>query len=379
VGVSINVVTGAPQIVTEPQSPFFAEAFNVASNSVVALGSSPLFYQWQFNGTNLSDNSQIGGADGPSLTIADVQAADAGDYQVIVSNTYGTATSSIADFAVIGDQPVEFNSGTGWTGNAGAGGPPIISSNLLTLTDGNNGETRSFFFDYPQYIGGFEASFTYQASGNKAADGVTFCIQNDPRGAAADGGGGGELAVEGITPSCELELNIYASSGTGLGYSVDTNGVIGNNKEPGPINLGSGDPIGVSIYYAQGDLSLTFTDSVAQTSFSTNLVVGSIPGVVNGSTAYVGFTGADGGLNAVQTISNFTFVSIPPESIQLNSANSTISWPGTVQGYLLQESTNLLSGQWIEVTNPTTVVNGTNQVTTPATKGNMFYRLMLQP
>jgi hypothetical protein len=378
--VTINVVTGAPQIVTQPQSTFFAEAGSVASNSVVALGTFPLFYQWQFNGTNLNNTIQIAGAQGRALTIADVQAADAGDYQVIISNIYGSATSDIADLAVIGDQPIEFNSGTGWTANeAGSEGLPTISSNLLTLTDGNNGETRSFFFSYPQYIGGFEASFTYQAAGNRAADGVTFCLQNDPRGAAAVGGGGGELAVEGITPSCELEFNIYSGSGTGLGYSLDTDGTIGDNKEPGPINLGSGDPIGVSMYYAQGEMSLMFTDSVAQTSFSTNLVVGSIPNIVKGSTAYVGFTGSDGGANSVQTISNFTFVSIPPESIQLSSGSSLITWPGTIQGYQLQESTNLLSGSWVNVTNPTTVVNGTNQVTTPATGGATFYRLMLEP
>jgi hypothetical protein len=376
--VNINVASGAPQIVTQPLSPFFTEADSTVTNYVAALGSSPLFYQWQFNGTNLSNNGQVTGAQAPVLTIADVQAADAGDYQVIISNTYGSATSSIANLTVIGAQPLGFNSGTGWTANAGAGGVPTISSNLLTLTDGNNGETRSFFFNYPQYIGGFEASFTYQASGNKAADGITFCLQNDPRGAAAVGGGGGELAVFGITPSCELEFNIYTSSGTGLGYSLDTNGVIGMNTAPGQVSLGSGDPIDVSMYYAQGQLSLTFTDAVAQTSFSTNLVVGSLPNIVKGSTAYVGFTGADGGLNAVQTVSNFTFVSIPAESIQLSSANSLISWPGTVPGYTLQESTNLLSGTWINVTNPTIVVNGTNQVSTPVVGGNMFYRLILQ-
>jgi hypothetical protein len=109
------------------------------------------------------------------------------------------------------------------------------------------------------------------------------------------------------------------------------------------------------------------------------LLVGSLANIVKGSTAYVGFTGADGGANSIQTVSNFTFVSIPPESIQLNNTTSLISWPSSVQGYLLQENTNLLSGTWINVTNPTIVVNGTNQISTPATGRTMFYRLMLQP
>jgi hypothetical protein len=379
--VGLNVVAGAPQIATEPPATFFAEAGSSATNSVVALGSFPLSYQWQFYGTNLSDNGRLSGSQGPTLVIADVQAADAGNYQVIVTNIYGSATSTLASLAVLGDQPIGFNdSGIGWSANyAGSAGPPTISANVLTLTDGNNGETRSFFFDYPQYIGGFEASFVYQAGGNMAADGITFCLQNDPRGPAAVGGGGGELAVNGITPSYELEFNIYTVSTTRLGYGVDTNGIIGTNSEPGAINLGSGDPIGVSLYYLPGMLSLTFTDYVAQTSFATNLVVGSLPNILKGSTAYVGFTGSDGGLNSIQTISNFTFVSLPPETIQLTSTSSLISWPGAVQGYLLQENSNLTSGTWITVTNPTAVINGTNQVITPTTDGNMFYRLVLPP
>ncbi len=375
--VSLNVGTGAPEIITNLPPTINGETFGTVTASVSAIGAPTLTYQWQFNGVNLTNGVGISGAQSSTLVLSGIQYVEAGNYQVVIANTYNSITSSIANLVIVGAQPVGFNAGAGWTSDlSGVAGVPVISSNLLTLTDGNNSEASSFFFNFPQYIGGFEASFTYEAGGNKAADGITFCLQND--GPHVVGSGGGDLAVNGITPSWELEFNIYTSGTGGLGFGVATNGALGTNTKPLPINLASGDPIGVSLYYAQGQLSLTFTDSVAATSFGTNIYVGSIPTIVGGPTAYVGFTGSDGGLNAIQTVSNFTFVSIPAESIQLNDTSSLISWPSLVTGYSLQENSNLQSTAWINVTNPEATVNGTNQVATPVSSGSMFYRLMLQ-
>jgi phage gpG-like protein len=61
-----------------------------ASFNVVAAGTAPLFYQWRFNGGDLS------GATNPAFNLASVTRADNGFYTVVVSNTVGTATSSNA-------------------------------------------------------------------------------------------------------------------------------------------------------------------------------------------------------------------------------------------------------------------------------------------
>ena len=82
-----------PAIVTQPgnQTVLVGQA---ATFNVAASGSAPLSYFW-LKGTTVVTNSTS-----PSLTIANVQSADAGTYSVIVSNSLGTASSSNATLTV---------------------------------------------------------------------------------------------------------------------------------------------------------------------------------------------------------------------------------------------------------------------------------------
>src|SRR5208282_1435813 len=67
-----------------------------AAFSVVAAGTATLHYRWLFGGTSLGDNSQITGSATNVLHIANVQPANVGDYQVVVTNNYGAITSAVA-------------------------------------------------------------------------------------------------------------------------------------------------------------------------------------------------------------------------------------------------------------------------------------------
>jgi hypothetical protein len=373
----------APYVAVPPASRAAGLGSNVTF-SVTASGTSPLSYQWRRNGTNIS------GATNTTYTRSNVQASDTGNYQVVVTNLYGAVTSSVAALT-FGYQPVTFKgNGLNWTVNQNAGyypySTPAIADNVLTLTDGGGSEARSFFYNSPQYIGAFQATFTYQAGGNKAADGVTFCIQNDPRGKAALGGGGGQLGVgtaNPITPSLELELNLYAGGGQTVGYTVLSNGLTGaaggngNYRPPGSVQINSGHPINITMNYANQQMALTFTDPVAQTSFTTNLNVGDLTQLIGTNTASIGFTGASGGSTSVQTISNFSFVSIPSASIQLSGTNVLISWSAAAPGYLPQQNSDLTGNNWLNLTNQAIVTNGLNQVTAPAGASLLFYRLRL--
>ena len=368
----------APYVATQPISQSAVVGTNITF-SVIAGGTGPLNYQWQFNGTN------IPGATASSYTKSNVQSTDAGNYQVVITNSYGTVTSSVAA-VTFGSQPLRFNgNGLNWTLNQNGFYPystPTFSGNVVTLTDGNGSEAQSIFFNSPQYVAAFQAAFTYQAGGNRAADGASFCIQNDPRGATARGSGGGGLGVSGITPGIELEFSLFTGNGQNAGYTVLTNGLTGasgangNYHAPGNVNVASGDPISVAINYARGVMALTFTDAVANVSFSTNLTVGDLTQLLGTNTAWVGFTGADGGSTSVQTISNFSFTSIPPTAIQLSSGNLLITWPGATPGYTLQQNPDLATSNWVNVTNTAVLTNSLNQVALPPVS-NMYYRLAL--
>ncbi|HEU5397209.1 MAG TPA: immunoglobulin domain-containing protein, partial [Verrucomicrobiae bacterium] len=92
--------TGAPAISTQPQSQSVRAGSN-ALFTVSATGQSPLAYQWSLNGTDLTNNAHLSGATGTNLVVNNVGAADAGSYQVIVSNSHGSATSSNATLTVL--------------------------------------------------------------------------------------------------------------------------------------------------------------------------------------------------------------------------------------------------------------------------------------
>jgi Immunoglobulin I-set domain len=385
--VSLTVITTdvPPQLATNVQTPFSVLYGGTVSNTITVTGTAPLSYQWLYNGVDLTDNGQITGSLTSSLTISGAQAMNEGSYQVIVTNNYGALTSSVAVLSVVDAQPITFYStGPGWTVNsmgAFSNGAPVVTNGQLVLTDGHTDEGRDFFFDYPQYIGAFKAAFTYRAFGS--ADGASFCLQNDPRGTAAEGGIGGGLGVgtgsggSPITPSVELEFNIYPLNGLGgTGYCFQTNGVIGSVSAPGSVSLTNG-YVDVSVTYSSGQLTLAFSNELSTATYNTTIATGDLTQVLGTNTAYVGFTGSDGGVDSTQIITNFSFISYPPANIQLSSGNALITWPG-INGYALQENSNLSTTNWVTLTNLPSSVNGSNQLAVPITGSNVFYRLILQ-
>ncbi|HOX01930.1 MAG TPA: leucine-rich repeat protein [Verrucomicrobiota bacterium] len=84
----------APQVIRQPENL----TCNLGTNAVfttLASGSLPLHYQWRKNA------QPITGANNSILSLASVQPADSGDYDVIVSNSAGQSISSIASLTVL--------------------------------------------------------------------------------------------------------------------------------------------------------------------------------------------------------------------------------------------------------------------------------------
>lgn len=91
-------VVSFPAIVTPPTNQTVGLGSTVTF-TVTAAGTATLGYQWQYNGTTLTDGttadgSIISGSTGTALTITNAQTSDDGGYSVIVTNSLGSVTSS---------------------------------------------------------------------------------------------------------------------------------------------------------------------------------------------------------------------------------------------------------------------------------------------
>lgn len=85
--------SNAPIITSQPQSQTVT-AGQHAMFSVAASGAAPLSYQWKKNGAN------IPGANATTYSITSTSQGDAGQYTVLVSNSYGSVLSSVATLSV---------------------------------------------------------------------------------------------------------------------------------------------------------------------------------------------------------------------------------------------------------------------------------------
>jgi len=95
----VTIPGGSPLLITSAPPAQTVFAGGTATFSVSAAGPGPLVYQW-FNGT-----SAVPGATNTTLTLPNVSDANAGNYGVVVANSQGTVTSSLAALTVM-DPPV---------------------------------------------------------------------------------------------------------------------------------------------------------------------------------------------------------------------------------------------------------------------------------
>jgi len=169
-------VPTAPSIVTQPQSQTVLPGQSV-NFSVSAGGSAPLGYQWYYNTNTLLTN-----ATSATLTLTNIQPANAGAYSVVVSNFVSTATSSNAILSVntnpvapsFTSQPASQVVLTGGTAvfNAVAAGTATITyqwdkngspisgatSSTLTLTTVQSTDSGSYTLTASNSVGGVVSS-----------------------------------------------------------------------------------------------------------------------------------------------------------------------------------------------------------------------------
>lgn len=109
-----TVAALAPMVMTHPGSQSGWPATNLTL-STLAIGDAPLAYQWRRNGANLTSGTNA------TLTLTNLDAADAGQYSVVIANAAGATTSRVAvvrvkssDFPLLFSDEFNTNSAANW-------------------------------------------------------------------------------------------------------------------------------------------------------------------------------------------------------------------------------------------------------------------------
>ena len=123
---SIVPLVAPPQISAQPANQTVVLTSNTTFNAYV-VGSALFSYQWFLNGAAIS------GGTNSSLTVSNASFASVGNYQVVITNSYGSVTSSVAQL-IIDPLDLTFN-GTGKV-TTGIGSADDFGYSVAIQTDG---------------------------------------------------------------------------------------------------------------------------------------------------------------------------------------------------------------------------------------------------
>lgn len=121
-----------------------------------------------------------------------------------------------------------------------------------------------------------------------------------------------------IGKSIGIKFDLYDNAGEGnnsTGLYIDgatPSNLNSTNLNFSGIDLHSGRPLNVEMAYVGNTLTVTIRDN--QTGASATQIYGNIdiPAIVGANTAFVGFTGGDGGLTSLQAIYDWNFFTTQP-------------------------------------------------------------------
>jgi hypothetical protein len=232
--VAVLTINEPPAITNQPQNVAVGHGAEVAFN-VGVYGTPPLTYQWRFNGTN------IPGATAATLTLTNVLADRSGDYQVVVTNPFGSATSSVATLSVTTSPPVIVTHPMSQIAVEGA--EIILTPSVLGLPP----PAYQWFFNNAPIAGATNATFVFTNAQTANVGGYFVVATNDfgavtsvvatvtvtpPPGFLWLRGGGGTNLDEGRAVAVDAAGNVFVA-----GYFNDTASFGGLNL----VSAGSSD------------------------------------------------------------------------------------------------------------------------------------------
>ncbi len=242
-GLPYNGTNWALAILTQPYSQTNNQGSNVTF-SVVADGVPSLSYQWYFNGTE-----PIVGANTSSLTLDNIQYGDIDNYSVVVTNQFGSITSSVVSLT-INVTSITFSNFCDTSIlqiNGNALETNISGDCVLELTPAAPYQGGSAYLKLPLLLltnSSFSTYFSFRLSkgaaatnsnGSVGADGITFVIQTLTNNLGAVGG---NLGYGGITNSMAIEFDTWYNTNPDVNI-VDPNLPAGETNANGSTTDGN--------------------------------------------------------------------------------------------------------------------------------------------
>jgi sugar lactone lactonase YvrE len=262
-------------VVAQPASLAVA-AGRPATLSVEALGAPPLFYSWYFNGTNLvQDGTNF------TLSIPAATLADAGEYAVVITNQYGSATSAVATL-VVGYLP---------SITSQSGSPSVVAGSNATLA--------------VTVSGGGPYTYHWLFNGTNDLDNrITTVAGNGYQGYFGDGGAATKASLNyPSSVAVDITGNLYITDrNNNVVRKVETNGTIttvaGNFLSGGGYSGDGGaatnanlqNPAGVAVDPA-GNLFIADEGNQVIRKVDTNGIITTVAGNYSSGSGYSG----DGG------------------------------------------------------------------------------------
>ena len=362
------------------------------SFAVSASGLPPLHYQWQHAGTNIHSSDQS------VYTISAVTPADAGDYDVIVTNNYSSITSSVATLSI--RTPIDLT----WVGygynwdTSGYGFNDSLGNNTF-YTDGDNVTFDTNGASYPSVVlsapvypssvtVNADSDYTFTTTANGGLYGMT--------GISKQGAGNLFLDVNNsysgptVIQGGNLQVGVGGTRGT-IGSGVVTNNagltfdrtdsISVNNTIVGTgslTNLGSGTVTLSGNNSFQGSLSVnagavTLANSQALGQSTNVLVAGSVGGAgITGTRLALG-GGVNVSANVTLSFMN-AFAGSTGTRCNLYTSGGSNSWNGPIT--ITDNSDNIIalasdaSGALLNINGPITGPFFTGQLIMRGTGGS---------
>jgi hypothetical protein len=343
----------APMVRSQPANQA-AIVGDTVTYTVAAGGTPPLRYQWRFN------SRVIAAASSASLTLTNVQSSQAGNYDVIVSNGFGSVTSAVATLSVQVPTNIDFDFETAettplWFGttqmvqntsashqgtNAAAFSGIYPDSQLMLQLPQNTRKVEFYFYDdYGPNPPLYQYMYFRLLESTNATEFAGFSM--------LDGGWGTN------PPMTMNHYYAYANEE----YSLRTMGpvrTIGWHKFTFALGPGS---VGLSI-----DGGLVFQTNMVRVAQYFQL-----------ASASCSTCSAWGRMDDL--VITYIPVTQPTLTVSQIGNGARLAWPVSAAGFLLQESVTP-SGNWTNSAATVSVQGNENVAVIPATGAGKFYRLI---